>query len=479
MTPFVKLPNGICALASRYDGIDLPGDSCRLVVMDGLPDQESLQERFLQSRARAGGSLAARVRTRVIQGAGRCTRGPLDTAIVLILSGDLSRYLGRPEVAEALDPELQAELRFGRENSESFGVADVMENVRAFFEQKTDETWRTDAEPVLTDYRKEALVRLPDGTRQLADASAVEISAWAAAATGAWTDAATHAHEVARILGSGGHATSGYQAFWMYLEAVWRDQAADDAVDHAGRTAAHALVREAERVVGMGSWIRQMAPFPVMAHPELTAVDAFAVKEVAAAISARPNEASLRRRLGEIHAGLREREASKYEPALTNLGKLLGADAFKPQGQARCDSAWKWDTHMWLALEAKSDHEPRGVVPAKDIRQANTQLRTLADDAGLEAPPVASATILISPKPAVHSDGISGAEAHVHFMHPTGISELAIDADSAWTQLLTDAPGRSDQALRELVAKTLSGHGLLPTQVFERLTEEPVRSSTS
>lgn len=476
MDPFIKLSKGLCALASRYDGIDLPGTSCRLVVLDGLPGQENLQERFLQTRAQAGASLAARVRTRVIQGAGRCTRGPLDTAIVLVLGGELSRYLGRPEVTRAIDPELQAELRFGRENSEAYGRDDVLENVRAFLEQDVDETWRTDAEPVLADYRKEAAVLSPAGTTQLAEAVSHEIAAWAYAAAGAWIESATEAHEVGRILGSGGSATAGYQAFWMYLEAAWRDQAADAAGDRPGRAAAQALVRDAERVTGLGSWVRQMAPFPAMSPPEPTSVDAVAVRVITAMLSAGLNENTLRRRLGAIHAGLQEREPGKFEPALTDLGKLLGAEAYKPGGQARCDSVWKWDLQMWLALEAKSDHEPRGVVAAREIRQANTQLRTLANDAGVDLPPEASATVVISPKPGVHSDGVSGAEPHVHFAAPSTIREIALDADSAWTKLLTNAPGRSDAALRTLVTETLNGLAILPTQIFERLTEEPVRA---
>lgn len=149
MTPFAELDHGVCGLAARYDGLDLPGDACRLVGLDGVPDQDNLQERFLQSRARAGAALAARVRTRIIQGAGRCTRGPGDIAVVLILGSDLSRYLTRPEVVAALDSELQAEIRFGRENSQSGTASDMLGNVHAFLHQDTDESWRTQAEPAL------------------------------------------------------------------------------------------------------------------------------------------------------------------------------------------------------------------------------------------------------------------------------------------------------------------------------------------
>jgi Rad3-related DNA helicase len=102
------LPNAVCGLAARYDGLDLPGDDCRVVVLNGKPDADNLQERFLSQNVRAGAALAERVRTRIVQGVGRCTRGPNDWAVVIVLGADLTTYMVRPEIRRALDPELQA-----------------------------------------------------------------------------------------------------------------------------------------------------------------------------------------------------------------------------------------------------------------------------------------------------------------------------------------------------------------------------------
>jgi hypothetical protein len=47
------LPSAAAAvvLTNRYDGIDLPDDDCRLVVLDGLPTGADLQEKFLPATA--------------------------------------------------------------------------------------------------------------------------------------------------------------------------------------------------------------------------------------------------------------------------------------------------------------------------------------------------------------------------------------------------------------------------------------------
>lgn len=156
----------------------------------------------------------------------------------------------------------------------------------------------------------------------------------------------------------------------------------------------------------------------------------------------------------------------------------MGADASKPPGTGRCDSTWCWGNELWLALEAKSDHEPTGVVPHKDIRQANDQLRLLAADRGVDVAPPESATIVISPKPGIHHDGITGAEQHVHFVAPPTVTELALDVASAWDELLAKGAHRTLHQLRQLVADTFNARGVLPSQIHERLTRDLVAAKS-
>lgn len=475
MQPFAALDHAVCGLAGRYDGIDLPGDACRLVVLAGLPDQDSLQERFLAGRARASIILAERVRTRIIQGAGRCTRGPGDTAIVLIRDASLSRYLGRPETLSALDSELQAEIRFGRENSQAATTeADVLDNIEIFLNQATDDQWRSLAEPALADYRRDMPQRVAAGAAALASAVDQEVRAWAAAASGAWSIAAAQAQEAARFIGAGGADAKGYRAFWLYLAGVWLDQAAESSGDTSGRASADSLVRQAEATMGLGSWVREMAPFPAMAPSALGPADAFAVAAIADRLAQGVNQGTHSRTTGEMNAGLLETDPGSYEPALTRLGTLLGASASKPAGTSRCDSVWCWGNELWLALEAKSDHQPTGVVAPKDVRQANDQLRLLATDRSISSPPVGSATILVSPKPGIHDDGVAGAEPHVHFVAPPLVRELAYDASSAWADILARQAGLTVPQLRDLVATSMRQRAVLPSQVLERLTREPI-----
>ncbi|TCJ28413.1 hypothetical protein E0W80_05460 [Microbacterium sp. PI-1] len=81
-----------------------------------------------------------------------------------------------------------------------------------------------------------------------------------------------------------------------------------------------------------------------------------------------PSPARLSQIISEMISGLGAIDHGTYEPALSAPGKLVGADASKPTGVARTDSQWCWDDHLWLSLEAKSEHAPAGLIGADDVR---------------------------------------------------------------------------------------------------------------
>lgn len=473
MEPFAAADHATLGLANRYDGLDLPGEACRVVVLEGKPDQDNLQERFLSQRVRAGAALAERVRTRVIQGAGRCTRGPNDWAIVVVLGTDLAKYLNWPETQRALDPELQAEIQFGVENSR-LGVTEVLDNVRTFLDQ--GEEWRSEAEPLIGEIRRAAIKESPPGTEALTAAVGAEVEATGLAWHARWDAAARLAQDAAQLLGAGAEATRGYRALWLYLAAVWTDEAGDVLGDAGLHRAARALVGRADEAAKPGTWTRDLPPLPETEPEPLDPHDATAVAAVAAVVDRGVAKGRHDRAVEDMVAGLNQTDPGQYEPALTRLGRLLGADASKPAGSGRCDSAWCWGNALWIAVEAKSDHQPTGVVPHKDVRQANDQLRLLAGDRGLETAPAGSVTVIVSPRPTVDKTAMVAAEDHVHLVHPGVIGELARDAKQAWEDILAGRAGRGGADLRTLVDAALTRHGVLPSHVRDRLTQTPLRS---
>lgn len=472
MTPFADKTHAVCGLANRYDGLDLPGNDCRCVVLVGTPDQNHLQERYLSSKMRANTALAERIRTRIVQGAGRCTRGPDDWALVVVSGHELTNYLMRPETLDALEPELQAEVKFGIESSRDASHVDVLENVETFLSQK--QSWRTDAEPHLQHMRKIAERVSPPGTELLASTADKEVEACSLAAGGQWAEASMVAQDVALGLGSGGDHTRGYRAFWLYLSGLWLDQAGEEAESSTQRQAARSLLEQAVDAAKPGTWIRDLAPLPGLSREELSPADSIAIKKIASDVRGRIKRSKHTTRVETMLQGLASTDHSLYEPALTELGRLLGADAFKPPNMGRCDSAWCFDNQMWFAIEAKSEQQPGGNVSQDNIRQVNGQLELLAADRERSSPPDSSVTIIISPRSTVHPDGVIVAEPEVHLADPPTVLQLASNVSQAWERLLATSTGLKGAALREHIEDIWTSYGLLPSQVRDILTQRPV-----
>ena len=92
--PFMAESKAVAVVANRYDGIDLPDDECRLLIVSRIQRATNLQEKFLVTRMPAGILFTDRILTRIVQAVGRCTRSDTDYAAVVILGEELSnKYL--------------------------------------------------------------------------------------------------------------------------------------------------------------------------------------------------------------------------------------------------------------------------------------------------------------------------------------------------------------------------------------------------
>jgi hypothetical protein len=466
---FANAPTGVLGLANRYDGLDLPGSACRIVVLGGKPDAVGLQERFLSERAEASAALAERLRTRIVQGAGRCTRGPNDYAVVIVLGSDIMKYFSRPENLKALEPELQAEVEFGWQNSKGADPGEVIENVGIFLAHDVD--WREQGEPMMAEFRQDAVKVEPPSADALGKAAALEVEAWQLAFGGDWIGASEELQEAVPHVGP--EATRGYRGLLLYIAGVWLHLGAQDETQ---RARARKLIREAALAANRGTWLKEMRDLPGAEEVPLAPVDVMAVNAVVARLRGQLKPKAVTEALGEMQKALAQDDATIYERGLTTLGSFLGAEASKPKGQGRCDSAWMWGTAMWTTVEAKSEEDSDGLLPLKDVRQANTQLDQLAADSGMDHPPAGSPAIIVSDRLTVDPRHAPAANPNVYLASTSVIQEVASDIAVVWGDLLTTAAGiPSEQAQRQHVRSVMIENGCLPSQVIDRLTQNRIR----
>jgi replicative superfamily II helicase len=105
-------------LVNRYDGIDLPDDTCRILIFDGKPYSESLIDLYQEMcRPDSEATLMRTVRT-IEQGMGRSVRGEKDYSVVVIIGADITRLVRDKASRKHLSPQMSTQIEIGLEIAE-------------------------------------------------------------------------------------------------------------------------------------------------------------------------------------------------------------------------------------------------------------------------------------------------------------------------------------------------------------------------
>lgn len=108
-----RTTSGPVVFANRYDGIDLPGDSCRLLVMEGLPAGTSDYELLRAATLYGGATISRMLAQRIEQGIGRGARGAGDHCVVLLVGSDLAGWIAKDANFRLLTSATRAQLDMG------------------------------------------------------------------------------------------------------------------------------------------------------------------------------------------------------------------------------------------------------------------------------------------------------------------------------------------------------------------------------
>lgn len=85
--------NGLYVIVNRYDGIDLPDDACRILVIDGLPNISNMDDKYEQEVVRKSKRIQREQVQRIEQGMGRGVRSHNDYCLVYLLGNQLTTVL--------------------------------------------------------------------------------------------------------------------------------------------------------------------------------------------------------------------------------------------------------------------------------------------------------------------------------------------------------------------------------------------------
>ncbi|MFL5267853.1 MAG: helicase C-terminal domain-containing protein [Stellaceae bacterium] len=367
---FRKAKDGAFALVSRVDGIDLPHDTCRVMIMEGLPSGTFLIERYQWEFLRMNNVHAVRIANRLAQLFGRINRGRNDYGAFLIEGGDLNKWLGNDRNLALLPPLLQKQILIGREVQSEFSI-DKPDQAIELIERVLgrDQGWLDyyQREVQLAELDKDQLARHKAAEAFMVSAALSEAKYGAAM----WNDdPATARRELEKTVDTTvQHDTplGGWHAVWLGA-AFEREGDKDAALIAYG----HAMRR-----LGGGMTL----PRPVGGRVEKATgpdLNAFgrSLQDLLSFSHGNKFEAELAK-LRKILALIDHGDPKEAEAGVRALGELLGFTATRPDNDEGTgpDVLWRNDAQpRQFGFELKTDKQTPATYYKKDISQAHDHL---------------------------------------------------------------------------------------------------------
>ncbi len=163
-----KIKNGEACdhytLINKYDGIDLPGHTCRILCLDSLPSYNALIDRYYQSVMPSTTSINRKLAQRIEQGIGRAIRGINDYCVVVIIGTDISAFFSENVKREYLSNEAQRQIKIGVELADNLKkeggslneiqnlIEDVLERNQDWKNYYKERMSDIEVKPINTDY---------------------------------------------------------------------------------------------------------------------------------------------------------------------------------------------------------------------------------------------------------------------------------------------------------------------------------------
>lgn len=344
LSPFTTSESAVLCLAGRYDGVDLPGDDCRLLIMAESPGAIGALERHLREHWKLGPLLRRRERTRLIQGMGRCTRDATDFAVIILLGQSLLDSITPPAFSKTLPGEIQRELAWGLEQGE-VAREDSDALTQMVVGLLTDEEYRKNANESIAE------LDIPD---QISDELGDEDSGKAEVLylRAMWSYDYLGAYQIARRIADDINKPelAGYRAWWLFLASI--------AAQAAGETAGGFDCLKRAKAIGINSgFLGSLLQLRSKGGVKLVQDDALDVQAESVwnqLIGWGWQGPVFKKKLAEMTEGLSQpNNHTRFHIGLERLGQCLGAEVIRSTADGAPDVVWIFHDRCYT-FEAKA-----------------------------------------------------------------------------------------------------------------------------
>ena len=347
-------------LVARYDGVDLPGDTCRVMVIHGLPSGLGPLERFMWERLRVLNIFRSTVASRIVQSFGRISRGMTDHGVVIVTGKQLVEWLRKPSNRAALPGFLRSQIELGIELSKQLDAAQLLDVASRCLSR--DEGWIS--------YYENCMAQQDgsgdgDADESLANAARIEAEFGRHIWHRDYEDAARALHVGREDLFS---VSSGLGSWYL----IWEGYALELLGNKDEAIQLYQQARHAEKTFPPIVTVRGGAE--VDEHPD--------AMQIRAVFEYLYEAKGVLRRFDRDTRALGEGTVAQVEEAVRCLGRYLGLSAKRPDNDVDTgpDVLWWMPDKVAWSLELKTEKAAGGRYSKRNVMQAVDHVQWVRDN---------------------------------------------------------------------------------------------------
>ena len=329
-------------LVNRYDGIDLPDEVCRILIVDGKPHFSSLEDRYEETCRLESDLINVKIAQKVEQGLGRSVRGEKDYSSILIIDADLVNFIKSSLTNKYFSPQTKKQIEIGLEiakllEDEIKATNDPYLSLRHLINQSLnrDEGWK--------EYYKEGMNSIipTDQSNNILDILTLEYKANKLSFQSNYPKAVDVIQE---IINKYCHDNAEERAWYLQQKAKFMYHY--DKIDSLNvQKAAYGYNREL------------LKPNTDIQYQKLEFINKSTIENIRSWINKHKTFEELNLNLAEIMSNLEfGKPSEKFESALKEVGLLLGFESERPDKEIKKgpDNLWCCGRNEYVILECKN-----------------------------------------------------------------------------------------------------------------------------
>ena len=465
---FKHQKDAMVIISNRFDGIDFPDDDCRMLIIQNLPKVTHLQEKFFYSKMAASILYSERIKTKIVQAVGRCTRNAKDYAAVCVLGNSvLSDFITDSNLKD-YKPELRAEIKLGIENSiELPDISEIIENVKLFLSR--DSSWEEVEEQIvnLRDSYIQQDAECQDNSLfdKLKESSIKEVKLQYVLWKKDYSQAFSIISEIIDVLNA--PKLKGYRAFWRYYAGHIALNLGGDYLKKS-----HELFKCASYDVLSISWLAKLAEIGQEIHVDTktdTGINS-TIERIEKQLTMCSTSSKLEKKIKEILTGLTGSSGEDFEKHHEKLGELLGYNASNPKEKGAPDPYWIINDDICIVSEDKIYNKNTQKIPLAHISQAKRHEKWIRENIMTLHHSAKIYTVFISNASAIEEECRIHAD-NIYYCNQNDLIAWAHKALKVLRQCYNTFTEEGDAEWREFAITEFTKNAVTPKDFIDLITK--------